>query len=135
MKGLKVLLVVMGLLCLFSAPGTVLPWSSLVGWAAIWGLQAPPDHPLVDYFVRMASLAFALIGVFLLVLATDPLRYRAMLVLTVCGCFAVAVVALVAGWLAGMPALWYLGDGIGSALAGVLILCFWPREARATGAD
>jgi len=132
MKTLKVVLVVMGVLFLVSAPGTVLPWSSVVGWAAIWGLQAPPDHPLVDYFVRMASLAFALIGIFLLVLATDPLRYRPMLVLTVCGCFAVAVVALAAGRLAEMPALWYLGDAVGCVVAAVLILAFWPREPQPT---
>ena len=132
MKALKVVLVVMGVLCLLSAPGTVLPRSSLVAWAAIWGLHAPPDHPLVAYSVRMACLAFALIGIFLLVLAADPLRYRPMLVLTVCGCFAVAVVALAAGWLAGMPALWYLGDAVGGVVAAVLILAFWPREAEPT---
>lgn len=132
MKALKVVLVVMGVLCLLSAPGLILPWSSLVGWAELMGVQAPPDYPLVVYCVRMGSLASGLIGIFLLVLATDPLRYRPMLVLTVYGCFAVAVVALVTGRLTQMPPLWYLGDAVGSAVAGVLILAFWPREPQPT---
>ena len=136
MKGLKVVLVVIGVLCFVSsAPGTVLPWSSLVRCAGVMGLEVPPEHPVVVYSMRVESLAFALIGIFFLVLASDPLRYRPMLVLAVCGLFAVAAVALVAGWLIQMQPLWYLGDAAGCAVAGVLILVFWPRGAERAAAE
>ncbi|UCC68650.1 MAG: hypothetical protein JSV79_01545 [Armatimonadota bacterium] len=131
MKGLKVVLVVIGILCLVSsAPGTVAPWSSIVRGLTVIGLEAPPGHPVVVYCTRLSSLTFALVGVFFLVLASDPLRYRPMLALAVCGCFAVAVLALVAGCLIGMQPLWYLGDAVSCAVAGVLILAFWPRGVQ-----
>ena len=136
MKALKAVLVVMGILCfLSSAPGVAAPWSSIVRWLGVLGLQAPPDDPVVVYCMRLSSLGFALIGVFFLVLATDPLRYRRMLVLAVCGCFATAAVALATGWLTGMQPRWYLTDAAASFVAGVLILAFWPREAEATASE
>ena len=134
MKGLKVVLVVIGVLCLLSALGLVVPWLTLVGWAESIGLEPPPGHPVIFYGMRLACLASALIGVFFLVLASDPLRYRPMLVLAVCGCFAVAGVALVAGRLTGMQPLWYLGDTVSSAVAGLLILAFWPRGVETSAA-
>jgi len=134
MKGLKVVLVVIGVLCLLSAAGLAVPWSSLVSWAEFIGLQAPPDHPVIVYCARMGSLGSALIGIFFLVLASDPVRYRAMLVLAVCGCFAVAAVALVAGRVTGMQPLWYLGDTVSCTVAGALILAFWPRGVQPTAA-
>jgi len=132
MKGLKVVLVVIGLLCLVSAaPAMVLPWSSIVRGLGVFGLQAPPEHPVCLYCTRVYTLAFALIGIFFLVLASDPLRYRPMLVLAVCGLFLTAVAALVAGRLTGMQPLWYLADAVSCAVAAALILAFWPRAAVA----
>jgi hypothetical protein len=133
MKALKAVLVVIGILCLLSAaPGTVAPWPSIVRGLGVIGLEAPPEHPVVVYCTRLSSLTFALIGVFFLVLASDPLRYRPMLVLAVWGCFATAVVALAAGCLTGMQPLWYLGDTAASLIAGLLILAFWPRGVQPT---
>lgn len=128
MRGLKVVLVVVGIVCFVSSAGAlVLPWPSIVRALGTIGLEAPPEHPVVIYGARLMVLAFALIGVFFLVLASDPLRYRPMLVLAVCGCFAVAACALVTGWLTGIQPLWYLGDAVSCAVAGVFILAFWPR--------
>ncbi len=128
MRGLKVALVLIGVLCLVSTvPATVLPWSSVVRYMEVFGVEAPPDHPVVVYCMRVYSLGFALIGIFFLVLASDPVRYRPMLVLAACGCWLVAVAALVNGWLTEMQPVWYLADVGASAVAGTLILAFWPR--------
>lgn len=136
MRALKVVLVVIGILCFISsAPGVFAPWSSIARWLGVLGLQAPSDHPLVVYCLRLSSLGFALIGVFFMVLATDPMRYRPMLVLAVCGAFITAGVALVTGCLVQMQPRWYLTDAAASLVAAVLILAFWPREAEATARE
>jgi len=130
MKALKAVLVVLGLLCvLTSAPAVFAPWSAVTAFLGLFGLQAPPDHPAVLYGLRVGSLAFALIGIFFLVLATDPLRYRPMLVLAVWGLFLTGGVALVTGRLTHMQPFWYLGDVVSCFLAAVLILAFWPKQA------
>ena len=109
MKALKTVLVVLGVLCfLSSAPATVLPWSGIVRGLEGLGLQAPVGDAFVVYCVRLSSLAFALIGIFFLILASDPRRYRPMLVLAVCGLWLMAAAALVTGWLAQMQPRWYL---------------------------
>lgn len=136
MRGLKAVLVVIGVLCfLSSAFGVVAPWSSIVRWLGILGLEAPPAHAAVVYSMRIGSLSFALIGIFFLVLASDPVRYRPMLVLAVCGCWAVAICALAAGWIAQMQPVWYVADVVSCALAGLLILAFWPRGVQPTAAE
>jgi hypothetical protein len=136
MRGLKTVLTVIGIVCfLSSVPAVAAPWSSVVRWLGILGLEAPPEHPAVVYMMRIGSLSFALIGIFFLVLASDPLRYRAMLVLAVCGCWAVAICALAAGWVVQMQPVWYVADVLGCALAGVLILAFWPRGVQAARAE
>ncbi len=135
MKALKVVLVVLGILCILgTAPGAVAPWSAIVHWLGVMGYDALSDQPMVVYCVRLSSLGFALIGVFFLVLATDPLRHRPMLVLAVCGLFLTAALSLATGWLVQMHPRWYLADGAVCLLAAILILAFWPRQAHAPAA-
>jgi hypothetical protein len=136
MKALKVVLVVLGIVCILStAPGAVAPWSTIVHWLGVLGYDPLPDQPMVIYSMRLSSLGFALMGVFFLVLATDPLRYRPMLALAVCGLFLTAALALAAGWLLQMQPPWYLADCAFSLVAALLILALWPRQAApaATG--
>ena len=136
MRGLRAVLVVIGILCfLSSVPAVAAPWSSIVRWLGILGLDAPPAHPAVVYSMRIGSLAFALIGIFFLVLASDPLRYRPLLVLAVCGCWAVAICALAAGWISQMQPVWYVADVVSCALAGLLIVAFWPRGVQRARAE
>ncbi len=88
------------------------------------------------YCLRLASLGFVLVGVFFLVLASDPLRFRAMLVLAVSGLFLLGIAALLSGWLVELRPPWYLADAALSLLGGILILALWPQErARASGEE
>jgi hypothetical protein len=130
MIAVRVVLVVMGIVCILSAaPGAVAPWSSIVHWLGVFGLEPIPEQPLVVYCVRLSSLGFALIGVFFLVLATNPVRYGPMVALAVCGLLLMAALALVTGLQIRMQPPWYLADAGLSLLAAVLLLAFWPRGA------
>jgi len=131
MKGLRVMLVVMGILCVVScAPGAVAPWSTINHGFQVLGYESLPDRALVVYGVRQSSLWLALMGVFFLVLAADPMRYRPMLVLTVCGLFLTAALSLAAGLLTHMQPPWYLFDFAACLAAAVLILALWPRPVE-----
>ena len=134
MRGLKVVLVVLGMVCFVSCvAGVVLPWGAMVRYMEALGLQAPAGDALVVYCVRLASLGFCLIGVFFLVLATDPLRYRPMLVLAEVGLWLMAGTALATGCLTRMRPPWYFADFGSCLLAALLILVFWPKQAAAPG--
>jgi len=131
MKALKAVLVVLGVLCfLSSAPAVVLPWSGIVRALEVLGLQAPVGDAFVIYCVRLSSLAFALIGIFFLMLASDPLRYRPMLALAICGLWLMAAAALFTGWLAHMQPRWYLADFASCLIAAVLLLALRPRQVE-----
>jgi hypothetical protein len=132
MKALKIVLVAIGLVCaLGCAPGVVAPWPTVNHWLGIIGVEPLPDQPMVVYCVRLSSLGFALIGVFFLLLATDPLRYRPLLALGVWGLLLTSAVALTTGRLVAMQPPWYWADSGVSLLVAVLILVFWPRQSKA----
>jgi len=132
MKALKVVLVVVGVVCLFSSlPGAVVPWSVINRVLGVLGFRAVPELPLVVYCVRLSALGFALMGVFFLLLATDPVRYQPMLALGTWGLVVMGVLAFETGRMVGMQPPWYWADGGFAVLAGVLILIFWPRAQQA----
>ena len=129
MKALKAVLVAIGVLCVVCVLGAVLPWSALARFFEFFGVPALQPAPFLVYCVRTSSLACALIGLFFLVLSTDPLRYRPMLVLAVAGLFLLAVACLLIGWSVGMRPPWYFVDVAISLVAALLICKFWPGEA------
>jgi hypothetical protein len=129
MTAVRIVLVMLGIVCILStAPGAVAPWPSIVHWLGVLGLEPMPDHPLVVYCVRLSSLGFALIGVFFLVVATNPVRYGPMVALAVCGLFLTAALAVATGIQTRMQPPWYLADAGVASLAAVLLLAFWPRR-------
>ncbi len=55
--------------------GVVLPWTTAVEALQGLGAKTIPTDPMLDYWLRMASGAFTLVGGLFLVLALQPLRY------------------------------------------------------------
>jgi uncharacterized BrkB/YihY/UPF0761 family membrane protein len=130
MRALRVVLVVVGLLCAMSVIGVLVPWSALGRIMQFWGLEPPPADPLVVYWARVSCLLAGLIGVFFLVLSSDPVRYRPMLVLGTIGLFLTGVVCLITGWTTGLRPAGYLADAAVCLIGAILICAFWPRVPR-----
>lgn len=129
MTGLRVILVVIGLVCLLSASlGAFVPWPSLSRGMACLGFDDLSLTPLGLYALRLASLGCGLFGVFFLILASDPIRYRPMLALATVGLFLLGFAALAIGWLLRVQPPWYLADAGFCLLGALLILIFWPRS-------
>src|SRR3569832_1494179 len=55
--------------------GVFLPWETATELLQGLGAGAIPNDPMLDYWLRMASGAFGLVGVLFLVLAIKPREY------------------------------------------------------------
>jgi hypothetical protein len=88
-----------------------LPVDFMASTHASLGMGEFPRSPLVDYLTRSLAALYGFHGCLLLLLSTDPLKYRAIV-------YYVAVMNLLFGLIilaidlhAGMPLLWTLAEG------------------------
>ena len=130
MRGLKVCLWIVGLACVLSVCGLVMPISLMDRLASAFGAAPLPDSAAFEYLVRAMSATFVGIGVFYIILALRPEAYGPMVPFSgVAGVF-VGVVCGITGLAVGVPSMWYLGDASSCIVLGVLILVFWGRARR-----
>jgi hypothetical protein len=70
---------------------------------------------------------FVAIGVFLLILARDPLRYGVIVPFTGAATVWLGVCCALFGMATGLPALYFVVDAAGCVLFGILVLRFHRR--------
>lgn len=131
MKALKVLLWLCGIGCFLSLPLMVMPWSviesicralGLESIIAQWfGAESIPNNPLVVYAVRTACAVGALSGVFFIIMARDPVRYRSLVILTAWGLVFIGLVCLVVGLTVKMKPPLYIIDVAFCLVLGIVI--------------
>ena len=125
MRGLKTCLWIAGVACLFGVIGIFLPMSAIRSVVASFGLPAFPDAPLVAVMYRAMAATYVAAGVFLIILALDPMKYGILVPFAgVAGIF-VGVVLGVSGCVARMPMWWTASESLWGVLLGVLVLLFW----------
>ncbi len=130
MRALKICLWIAGILCLLSVFGMFLPIRVVESLARAFGGEAFPDSPLVMYAVRVMSATYAVVGVYLVILALHPMKYGVMIPFTGLASVFLGVVCGITGLVVGMPPLWVLGDFVSCTVLGVLILVFWRLARR-----
>jgi hypothetical protein len=104
--------------------GVVLPWTTAV--EALQGLGAKdiPTDPMLDYWLRMASGAFALVGGLFLLLALQPVRYAVIIPWFGWLMLAEGVILLVHGVRLGLPPMPFYADTSACFLGGGgILLC------------
>ena len=129
MRALKICLWIAGILCLLSISGMFLPVSAWESFLRFLGHEsfAFPDSPLVEYAVRLGSAMFVATGVYLIILALHPMKYRVLIPFTGLAAVFLGVVCGITGLLVAMPPLWFLGDSLSCLVLGILILVFWQK--------
>lgn len=90
-----------------------------------------PEAALFTYMLRASLAAYLWIGIVLLVTASDPPKYRALVDVAICMLLLLAVVCTIAGITGGVPALFYLGDAVPSFVVAALLLAFRARKRDA----
>jgi hypothetical protein len=97
---LRLLLAGAGLGWAVSVIGVVLPWPTAVDWLQRFGGAGPiPDDPMAQYWLRMASGAFTLVGAIFLACAWRPQAFAPLVVL-------LAVLSLAQGFMLLGVGLW-----------------------------
>ena len=133
MKGLKIVLWICGALLLLEFVEMLVPVRFLASWCGRFGIEMPLD-PMSTYMMRMCQASFGLMGVFLIILAKDPLKYGPMVLLAGYGDLFLALVVLAWGSRYGLPPLMvWLGTAT-LVIVGVLILLFRGKAIKEQGA-
>jgi ABC-type branched-subunit amino acid transport system permease subunit len=101
-------------------------WESIAKFFGIESLHLP-DSPLVEYAVRLMSATYVAVGVYLVILALNPMKYGIMVPFTGLASVFLGVVCAITGLIVAMPVLWFLGDFIPCVILGILILVFWKQ--------
>jgi len=134
MRGLKICLWIAGILCLLSVVGMFLPLSAFEKIAKFFGGESfhqevvqIPDSPLVEYVIRVGSATYVAVGVYLIILALNPMKYPVLIPFTGLAAVFLGVVCGITGLVAAMPPLWFLGDSLSCLVPGILILVFWQK--------
>lgn len=132
-RGLRILLNVLGVLCLLQAASAFLPaasiqaivdyFANLLGAAGISTLG-----PLALYGMRALNLVFLGIAWMFFAAAKDPARHRDFVHAVIVALVAWVILIPVFGHYAGMPPLWYVGDAASALVLLALVLALYPRR-------
>lgn len=133
MRGLKICLLITGILCLLAVAGLFLPLSAFESITGFFGIETLPDSPLIMYAIRVVSAMNVGIGVFFIILALNPMKYGVLVPFSGIVSILLGMVCMITGLAVGMPALWFLGDSSSCLVLGVLILVFWQKAKRLSG--
>lgn len=136
MRGLKVCLRIIGVLCLLALVALFLPVAALESISNAFAPVKFPDSLAFAYVLRGVFATYAAVGVFYLLLARDPLGYGMLTPFSGAAAVFVGLACLVAGLITGVPAVWILGDAGSCTILGLLVLFFWGRaRAEERGAE
>ena len=130
MRQLKICLWIAGILCLLSSFGIFLPfsaWETIVKFFGEDSLHLPYS-PLSEYAVRVASATSLASGVYLIILALNPMKYTVLIPFTGLAALFLGLVCGITGLIVKMPPLWFLSDSLSCLVLGILILLFWQNS-------
>ena len=134
MKGLKITLWICGVLCLLGGILAAFPWRAIAGMCQWVGVQPPAAEPITVFMIRLCLVMAGMIGVFFIILARNPLKYGAMLLLAAYGLLCYGLFCLVAGIRYALPVWVYAGDVLFGFVTGALILMYRKRAMQANSA-
>ena len=129
MRTLKNFLWIAGIVCLLSGYGLFLPisgWEAIANFFGAESLQLP-DSPLFVYVVRVCSAMAVATGVYLIILALNPMKYPVLIPFTGLASVFLGLVCGITGLTVGMSPLWFLGDTLSCVIVGLLILASWKQ--------
>jgi hypothetical protein len=100
----------------------VMPRSWMEVSHAWLGMGVMPDGPLIMFMIRQASYTYGMHGVSLLVLASDVVRFRKLVILNGIAYLLAGPLFLWIDYTAGIPWWWTVVDTAGCGFTGIAIL-------------
>ena len=108
---LVALLRLAGATMVLAFPAMLLPNDWMAATHEWLGLGEFPRRPVVEYLARSIAALYGFHGVLLLMLSSDPLRYRPILWYVAAMNVLFGAMMVVVDAVAGMPLVWTLGEG------------------------
>jgi hypothetical protein len=110
---LKILLRILGGMCVLAVIPLIMPRSWLDAGHQFLGLGEFPKEPIAEYLARSVSGLCAFYGGLLLLLARDVRRFVSIIRYQAVAIMALSVFGIFAGMRAGVPALFVIADALG----------------------
>ena len=92
------------------------------------GLGVFPRSALVDYLTRSIAALYGFHGCLLLIISTDPVKYRVLVWYAAATNVLFGIIVFVIDLHAGMPMFWTLGEGPPIAALGVILAILNRRQ-------
>jgi hypothetical protein len=111
------------------------PWFA---WCADHlGIDPFPEHPLTYYLARNLSALYGYVGVVMLFVARDLVRYHPLIGALGWGTLSFGILQLVIDSQSGLPVWWVLGEGLSTVAGGIciLVLSRWASHPNSTSHD
>jgi hypothetical protein len=87
-------------------------------------------HRFYDYAFRASIFAYVILGVYCLIIATDPERYKPLIFVTLIAFIANAAVCLLIGIQSGISPLIFVGDTLFFLILAATLLYFWKIKKQ-----
>ena len=134
MKGLRVVLWICAVSCLACFILAALPWRAMSAWFLWAGVEPPSTEPFNVFMIRLFLAIVGMKGIFFAILAQNPLKYGAMLLLAGYGLLCYGVFCFVGSIRYAFPVRVYAVDVFFGVVAGLLILILRKRAISANSA-
>ncbi len=102
----------------------LLPWTIIKDIYLWFGVEPISSDVINIYVFKIACVLSGMFGVFLVILAKNPLKYGAMLSLGSYGLLFFGVLSFILGLSLAMPVILYIGDALFGLVLGFLIMMF-----------
>lgn len=94
------------------------------------GMGVMPDGPLIMFMIRQASYVYGMHGVSLLVISSNVVRFRALVILNGIAYLLAGPIFFWIDYTTGVPWWWMMVDSIGCGFTGAAILALDRINAR-----
>ena len=135
MRCLKIYLWITAVSCLAAAAGMFLPISMMESFFKCFGIGPLPDTSLFIYITRLISATYAVVGVFLVILALNPKKYGVLVPFSGVSALFLGLMCGTVGVIYVMPKLWFLGDALFGIILGLGILISWQKVKKGCPAE
>ncbi len=122
LKLLRLILLFSGFAWAVSVAGVFLPWKDAASLLEGLGAKSIEYDPMLDYWLRMASGAFTLVGLVFIALAWNPRRWAIMIPFFGWIMVLEGVILLCHGWRLHLPLFPFMADVSACLFAGIGIL-------------
>ncbi|TWU22094.1 hypothetical protein Pla52o_31420 [Novipirellula galeiformis] len=110
-----------GGITLLAFAAAVMPEKWMIEIGEALGVDPFPAAPLTFYLARHLSALYGFVGIGLLVLANDLVRYRPLVKPLALGTIGFGLIQFVIDAMSGLPAWWTFGESISTLLGGCMI--------------